>query len=76
VYSRAENEQIYVIFDVKWFFEVFNKLLIELKEKSVQNDVTNLSFWNYESLKEPTVLDTLKISDVQELDYVGNSRKS
>jgi hypothetical protein len=66
----VENEQIYVIFDLKWFFDVYNKLLNELNNRLNQDNVTNLSFWNYEALKEPVVLDTLGISNVLQLDYV------
>jgi hypothetical protein len=73
LYAKLENCQILIVFDVKWFSSIVNSLNNNHNSiiKHLNNySESNIRYWLYDKLKEPSVIDEFNLSDLQQLDYL------
>lgn len=86
-YVKTKNNQILIVFDIKWLFDSINKLYnnTQFKDKLINNENIGLSYWTYNDLqvimKELDIVDEsqlnylLDIYSVMELIYISNNDK-
>lgn len=73
------QEQSYVIIDIPWFFQIFNKIIEKLDHKSKRleyNNSTNILFIKNDLIKSSEFMDEFLIANAQQADLLFDAMKN
>ena len=73
------QDQFYIIIDINWYFEIFNKIIAKLGHKAKRaeyNNLSNILFVNSDLVKTPEFMDEFLIANALQAELLFETMKN